>query len=283
MARIRSIKPEFPQSESMGRVSRDARLAFIELWTIADDEGRLRGHSRMLASLLFPYDEDAGSLIDTWLGELEREKCIVRYQFQGTSYIQICNWLMHQKIDKPSKSKIPACANPCDSPANPRESSREFSQPTDSPRERSSEDLRIGSKDQGREGKGSPSASATPTRAEDSRETELTWWLDFKLVYPARAGDQGWRKAQRAAHARLAEGHTPDEIIGGAKRYAAFCESQSKVGTEYVKQACTFLGPDKPFLEPWAPPLNKAEIRQNRNLSVSEQWLLEQEAKDAGH
>jgi hypothetical protein len=27
----------------------------------------------MLASLLFPYDDDAGSLIDGWLAELERE------------------------------------------------------------------------------------------------------------------------------------------------------------------------------------------------------------------
>ena len=108
MARIRSIKPEFPQSESMGRVSRDARLTFIQLWTLADDEGRLRGNSRMLASLLFPYDDDAKDLIDGWLNELEAEHCIDRYQVNGDNYIQVANWLIHQKIDKPSKSKIPA-------------------------------------------------------------------------------------------------------------------------------------------------------------------------------
>ncbi|CAN7739270.1 hypothetical protein [Duganella sp. LjRoot269] len=106
MARIRSIKPEFPQSESMGNVSREARLTFIMLWTLADDEGRLRGNSRMLASLLFPYDNDAGDLIDDWLLELEREGCIVRYKNGKDSYMQLCNWLIHQKIDKPSKSKI---------------------------------------------------------------------------------------------------------------------------------------------------------------------------------
>jgi hypothetical protein len=110
MARIRSIKPEFPQSESMGNVSRDARLTFLQLWTIADDEGRLRGNSRMLASLLFPYDDDAPALIDGWLSELEREGCITRYKHDNQSYIQICNWLIHQKIDKPSKSKIPEFA-----------------------------------------------------------------------------------------------------------------------------------------------------------------------------
>ena len=110
MARIRSIKPEFPQSESMGNVSRDARLTFLQLWTIADDSGRLRGNSRMLASLLFPYDDDAPSLIDGWLSELEGEGCIVRYKADGQSYIEICKWLIHQKIDKPSASKIPAFA-----------------------------------------------------------------------------------------------------------------------------------------------------------------------------
>ena len=107
MARIRTIKPEFPQSESMGRVSRDARLCFIQTWTLADDSGRLRGNSRMLASLLFPYDDDAPSLIDGWLEELEVEGCIVRYDADGSAYIQIAKWLSHQKIDKPTPSKIP--------------------------------------------------------------------------------------------------------------------------------------------------------------------------------
>lgn len=107
MARIRSIKPEFPQSESMGRVSRDARLAFIQMWTIADDSGRLRGNLRMLASLLFPYDDDAPGLIESWVAELAVEGCVVRYEALGQSYIQILNWSAHQKIDKPSASKIP--------------------------------------------------------------------------------------------------------------------------------------------------------------------------------
>ncbi len=107
MARIRTIKPEFPQSESMGRVSRDARLLFIQLWTLCDDSGRTRGNSRMLASLLFPYDDDATGLIDGWLVELEEEGCIIRYQIDSATYLQVANWLNHQKIDKPSASKIP--------------------------------------------------------------------------------------------------------------------------------------------------------------------------------
>lgn len=79
----------------------------------------------MLASLLFPYDNDAPALIDEWLAELERESCLVRYLVEGQSYMQICNWLNHQKIDKPSKSKIPAFDESSRILANPRECSSE--------------------------------------------------------------------------------------------------------------------------------------------------------------
>lgn len=107
MARIRTIKPEFPQSESMGRVSRDARLLFILLWTLCDDSGRTRAASRMLASLLFPYDDDAPGLVDGWLTELEMVGCVVRYAVDGQTYVQVRKWAEHQRIDRPSPSKFP--------------------------------------------------------------------------------------------------------------------------------------------------------------------------------
>jgi hypothetical protein len=123
VARIRSIKPEFPQSETIGFLSRDARLLFIQLWTIADDEGRTRAASRMLASLLYPYDNDAGTLMEQWLEELEGKQCIRRYEVKGSKYLEIINWLKHQKIDKPSKSKIPPFAECSRSLANSSEAS----------------------------------------------------------------------------------------------------------------------------------------------------------------
>lgn len=123
MPRIRTIKPELPQSESMGRVSREARLLFILLWTLADDAGRLRGNSRMLASLLYPYDDDAPRLIDAWIHELEGETCVRRYMRDGDTFIEICNWLKHQKIDKPSASKLPPFDESSRIVANVREGS----------------------------------------------------------------------------------------------------------------------------------------------------------------
>ena len=107
MARIRTIKPEFPISETIGRLSRDARLLYIQLWTIADDSGRARASSRLLASHLYPYDEDSHSLIDGWLSELQAEGCVTLYEVDGTSYLEMPKWLKHQKIDRPTPSRLP--------------------------------------------------------------------------------------------------------------------------------------------------------------------------------
>ena len=128
MARIRTIKPEFPESESMGRVSREARFLFIMLWLACDDEGKTRGHSRKLASTLYPYDEDAPKLIDRWLAELERENVVIRYQVDGSTYLKVTAWAKHQKIDRPSKSRLP---DPSEADSKPpvREPSRAFESP----------------------------------------------------------------------------------------------------------------------------------------------------------
>ena len=100
----------------------------------------------MLASLLYPYDDDAKNLIEGWMAELSSEGCIARYEVQGTGYVQISNWLDHQKIDKPSPSKIPEFVK----------SSRRVAKP----REDSVADLdQDQGKDQGREGKGSSCAA----------------------------------------------------------------------------------------------------------------------------
>jgi hypothetical protein len=124
MARIRTIKPEFTQSESIGRLSRDARLLFIQIWTIVDDSGRARASSRGLASALYPFDDDARGLIDEWLRELQREQLITRYEVGGSAYLEVINWRKHQKIDRPSVSRLPSID----------EASRVFDEGSTSPR-----------------------------------------------------------------------------------------------------------------------------------------------------
>ena len=119
--RIRCIKPEFWDSESMGRVSREARLLFIGTWSLADDSGRLRASSRFLASRLFPFDDDALKKIPAWIAELKAEGCIRLYESSDDHYMDIPKWLSHQKIDHPSASKLPPFASGSEVLASPRE------------------------------------------------------------------------------------------------------------------------------------------------------------------
>ncbi len=76
-------------------------------------------------------------------------------------------------------------------------------------------------------------------------------FAEFKKAYPQRSGAQPWTKALKAIRARLKEGSQWADFLEGARRYAAYCDSVSNTGTEYVMQAATFCGPDKHYLEPW--------------------------------
>jgi hypothetical protein len=209
--RIRTIKPEFPQSESMGRVSREARLCFVLLWTILDDEGRARGSSRMLASLLYPYDDDAPKKIEGWLAELEQENCVVRYKVDGDSYIASTNWEKHQKIDKPSKSRLP-------SPI--REASREIA----NIREVSSSDLVPRTVDLG------PSISSSKPPIGD--------FEGFWLQCPRKVGKGEARKAYASAITRT----SPATIEAGMRAYAASRAGQDE---KFTVHPATWLRADR--------------------------------------
>lgn len=145
MARIRTIKPEFSMSQSLGRVSREARLCFILLITQMDDHGRLAGTSRSLARLLYPFDTDVEEAkFDGWCAELQRQNCIIRYSdAEGHEYIASVKWAIHQKVDRPSNSKIPP---PPD--RKPREVSRDPREERTKDREGPPQDLRTKDLDQ---------------------------------------------------------------------------------------------------------------------------------------
>jgi hypothetical protein len=106
--RIRTIKPEFWTSESIGKLSRDAKLLFIGLISFADDSGRGRGAFGVVSGALFPFDSDALDKMPSWFGELEKEGLVRRYiASDGRHYYDIPKFLKHQKIDKPSQSRLP--------------------------------------------------------------------------------------------------------------------------------------------------------------------------------
>ena len=108
MARKRMIDPNIWQSEDFSKLSTLAKLVFIGLFSLADDEGRGRSNPVYLKSNLFPYEEGIRSTdIDKTLSEISSNMSVIFYSCDGSSYYSLYNWNTWQKIDRPSESKIP--------------------------------------------------------------------------------------------------------------------------------------------------------------------------------
>ena len=127
MARIRSIKPEFPQDEKLGGCSRDARLLFVLLWTLCDDHGRFRASPIFIRTSLFPYDLDVTPQVAAgWLDELAASRRVQLYEHNGESYGVVLKWTKHQRIDNAGKPLYP---DPPPSTANLGEPPRDSAGP----------------------------------------------------------------------------------------------------------------------------------------------------------
>jgi hypothetical protein len=104
LARIRTIKPEFWTDEKIGECSTSARLLLIGALNFADDYGGLSRSAKQLKAQIFPYDSiDCEPLIQ----ELLAVGVIVEYEAGGTKYLNIKNFTLHQKIDRPGKPRVP--------------------------------------------------------------------------------------------------------------------------------------------------------------------------------
>ncbi|MCT9112373.1 hypothetical protein N4G69_43500 [Streptomyces mirabilis] len=111
MARIRTIKPEAFFSESLAEVSVEAERSFFGVLTQADDHGRHRDNAAIIAGLLWPLRAEHTSVhVEDDLQQLANAGLICRYTgCDGRRYLHIVTWSEHQKIDKPSQSRLPSC------------------------------------------------------------------------------------------------------------------------------------------------------------------------------
>ena len=116
-------------------------------------------------------------------------------------------------------------------------------------------------------------------RGADEPEGDDLEFQALRALYPQRSGDQRWHDARQAINARLREGHTWEQILDGTRRYADWCKTTGKIGTETVKQAATFVGPGKPFLDDWTPPVTKADVRLAGNLSAADEFMRRTEVR----
>jgi hypothetical protein len=142
MARIRTIKPEFWEDERLGALSIPARLLYLGLISMADDSGRFRASPVLVKAHVFPYDVKPD--VSAWMGELAKAGRVVRYSVEGESYGWLPKFAKHQKIDRPSLSRLPGPDDP-DASREPSTSPREDST---SPRRALAIDRELSSTDQ---------------------------------------------------------------------------------------------------------------------------------------
>ena len=101
---------------------------------------------------------------------------------------------------------------------------------------------------------GAPAKAAEPSctdKQDYSPDFEIAW-----QAYPKRAGGNSKASAFKAWRARLKDGVSPADMLAGVKRYAAYVSATGNVGSQFVKQAATFFGPDRHFEESWQAPVS---------------------------
>lgn len=95
MARSRNIKPGILKNEILGSADALYTILFEGLWMLADREGRLEDRPLRIRAEVFPYRD--GADVDLMLSWLADHGFIVRYESAGRKYLEVVNFLEHQK------------------------------------------------------------------------------------------------------------------------------------------------------------------------------------------
>jgi hypothetical protein len=111
VSRIRPVKPETWTSETLAAVSIPAMVTFLAMTNMADDHGRHRDNAAIIFGLIWPLRAEHSAVhVEEDLQQLETAGAICRYTgCDGKRYFHYPTWFKHQKIDKPSVSRLPAC------------------------------------------------------------------------------------------------------------------------------------------------------------------------------
>jgi len=102
------IDPDFWLDEEIGQLSRDTRLFYIALWNYSDDYGKQKYSPMRLKAEIFPYDNDISiNDIEDSVNKLQAINKVKIYLVNGNSYLYLSNFNKHQKINRPTESRLP--------------------------------------------------------------------------------------------------------------------------------------------------------------------------------
>ena len=228
--RKRMISPEFWTDEKIVELSPWARLLFIGLWQLADDEGRLEWNPRKVHLQLFPADHKID--MEKLCAELRQSALICAYSCSNHSYIEVTGFKKHQKLDsrRPSKFPAPVCADL---------------------RHRTELNL----------------TELEPNRTESKKQKQKqTVSLEVKNVITAyklvKNPDSSRHDGTTKVEALLKSEATEAQLCLAADRYRQECEAE-KTENKYRKGVAPFYGPKahwRGYLEEdWSPPYEQGK------------------------
>lgn len=160
MARIRTIKPEFWKHEDLSALPEATHMLAAALLNHADDEGFFNANPALVKSECLPLRESSVSVQDSLLQLAGIGYIQLGKGTDGKRYGRIVTFDEHQRVNRPTPSKIKAIQIVWEGSSTPHQQVTDASSPEGKGREQ--------------EGKGKEKSSLPAVDADDAAPLELT-------------------------------------------------------------------------------------------------------------
>jgi len=243
MSRIRTIKPDFFFDEHLAEMPYETRLTFVGLWCLADREGRLEDSPKKIKAHLFPYN---GVDIEKCLDELSK-KLVIRYVVNGKNYMQIRNFLKHQRPHHTEKASVIPPQNTVKQ--RPSRNNKEKSNGDSTVNTQSGDgEARVGREGKGKEGNGVMCIT-------DAR------FLSVWLKYPKKLGK---KEAQKHFNASVVSDQDLKDIDLALEKYIAYVAGKD---AQYIQMGSTWFNNWRDWLDYDGPVDQKAKFAEIMRLN----------------
>lgn len=220
----RIIKESICTSEEIDLLKPDEEVFFYRLMVVCDDFGLMDARPAILKARCYPLKSIDIKSVQKYLTRLQEIGLVSVYQVDGKPYLHMKSWGKHQQI-RAKRAKFPMPEQGSEIICNQLISDAPVIQ---------SNPIRIQSE-------------SNPNPA------EADLFDDAWRLYPSRPGASK-KDSRKAWDARIKANVSPEVILDGVRRYAAYCSAMN-TEPEFIKQPATFFGPGEHYLSDWTPTL----------------------------
>lgn len=112
--RIRTVKPALFHSARVSSYTDAEFRTYVGLFCYCDDHGRGEDDPDYVKAMLWPrIKRVTPAVVERHLERIARDVDddgpLCRYEVDGTRYLHFVHWREHQRVNRPSESRIPPC------------------------------------------------------------------------------------------------------------------------------------------------------------------------------